>query len=521
MAPYPAKNTKEASELLIDVSNQLHEVVNESATSEILTDSGLIPSVRKALADTFLFQQPIPWQQGQTETAFNQLRTFGANLYWAPSATLDNPITMGATPEGDNNWPLAPVFVNVDSFAHKELKTVTSVHDLDIPFNDGIELTHGYGPLTFSRLSEATGTNKSGIPQTCAQDLPVITSSGIACFGEVTNYVPSWNEVAWAETTFTPTPQKRLIERNVASTPDGLMEADRITASQDSDLQRIYFSVGGVPDDINSWSVTVKADISDRIRIQTSVTSKFVEVSLVDGSVINNNANYEVEPLVDGWFRITIYGNIRKVGWVQLLDSNNSATFDGSVTPASVLICNAQMSSGAFVPPPIPTSGAAVTRKPDIATVPQIGNLPRPDDPFYIVVDVDARVAGFETILGKIYGSTSSLALTPTSQLRLTLPNGSGSTQLINSSVIDPKLKRIITSFDGSNVSFYVDGELSGGGVMPNKFNEFDYSGDMYIGRLNDSGQYEYPLNGHLKNLKIKHGVMTDDLAKAYGKWGD
>ena len=115
MAPYPAKNTTEASELLIDVSNQLHEIVNESATSEISTDSGLVPSVRKALADTFLFQQPIPWEQGQTETAFNQLRTFGANLYWAPSATSSNPISMGATPEGDDNWPLAPTRIDKSS----------------------------------------------------------------------------------------------------------------------------------------------------------------------------------------------------------------------------------------------------------------------------------------------------------------------------------------------------------------------------------------------------------------------
>jgi len=115
MAPYPAKNTTEASELLIDVSNQLHEIVNESATSEISTDSGLVPSVRKALADTFLFQQPIPWEQGQTETAFNQLRTFGTNLYWAPSATSSNPISMGATPEGDDNWPLAPTRIDKSS----------------------------------------------------------------------------------------------------------------------------------------------------------------------------------------------------------------------------------------------------------------------------------------------------------------------------------------------------------------------------------------------------------------------
>lgn len=109
---YPATNSKEASELLIDVSNQMHEIVNEDATTEVMTESGLVPSVRKALADTFLFQDPIAWNQGNDETAFNQLRTFNDNIYWAPTATTLNPIPMGATPIGDSNWKLAPVDVS-------------------------------------------------------------------------------------------------------------------------------------------------------------------------------------------------------------------------------------------------------------------------------------------------------------------------------------------------------------------------------------------------------------------------
>lgn len=109
MSTFPATNGREATELIIDSGNQLHEIVNEDATTEVLTESGYIPSVRKALADTFLFQEPIPWQQGSDETAFNQLRTFNDDIYWAPTATTLNPIPMGATPIGDSNWSLAPV----------------------------------------------------------------------------------------------------------------------------------------------------------------------------------------------------------------------------------------------------------------------------------------------------------------------------------------------------------------------------------------------------------------------------
>ena len=112
MATYPATNTNEASELLVDVSNQMHQIVNEDAVTEVTTESGPVPSVRKALADTFLFVEPVAWDSGNNETAFNQLRTFGDETYWAPTATLTNPIAMGATPVGDNNWRLAPTGKN-------------------------------------------------------------------------------------------------------------------------------------------------------------------------------------------------------------------------------------------------------------------------------------------------------------------------------------------------------------------------------------------------------------------------
>lgn len=109
MSTFPATNSNEAVELVIDGGNQLHQIINEDATTEIQTESGPIPSVRKALADTFLFLDPIPWQQGSDEISFNQLRVFGSDIYWAPTATLSSPVPMGVTPEGDSNWKLALV----------------------------------------------------------------------------------------------------------------------------------------------------------------------------------------------------------------------------------------------------------------------------------------------------------------------------------------------------------------------------------------------------------------------------
>lgn len=109
---YPATNSNQATELIIDVGNQLHEIINGDATTEVMTDSGPVGSVRKNLADGLLFKTQIPWEESNSETDPLQLRTFGMAIYWAPTATLTTPVAMGATPEGDSNWSLAPVRVD-------------------------------------------------------------------------------------------------------------------------------------------------------------------------------------------------------------------------------------------------------------------------------------------------------------------------------------------------------------------------------------------------------------------------
>lgn len=48
---YPATNSNDASKLLIDVSNQVHEVVNGGSKETVTTESGEIPTLRNVLAD--------------------------------------------------------------------------------------------------------------------------------------------------------------------------------------------------------------------------------------------------------------------------------------------------------------------------------------------------------------------------------------------------------------------------------------------------------------------------------------
>lgn len=108
---YPATTFTQAVELTIFASNQLHDVINGDALTTVETENGDIPTLRKALVDNFYFKTPVVWVEGESATVFNQLYYFDGTIatsgwYYAPQATLDNPIAMGSTPLNDDNWRL-------------------------------------------------------------------------------------------------------------------------------------------------------------------------------------------------------------------------------------------------------------------------------------------------------------------------------------------------------------------------------------------------------------------------------
>lgn len=110
---YPATSLQQGVDLVIYSGNQAHDIINGDATQTVETENGPVPSIRKALIDNFYFKTPIDWAEGENETVFNQLRFFENGIlsgyYYAPTATVTNPVPMGTSPGGDNNWVLFSV----------------------------------------------------------------------------------------------------------------------------------------------------------------------------------------------------------------------------------------------------------------------------------------------------------------------------------------------------------------------------------------------------------------------------
>lgn len=111
----------------ITASNQLHDVINGTTSETVTTDSGEIPSLRKSLVDNFYFLDPLPWTNGVSEGVFNQIRAFEGLYYYAPTATTINPVPMGVTPVGDNNWKLSAFNSNVVEVIKQELPEYTDI----------------------------------------------------------------------------------------------------------------------------------------------------------------------------------------------------------------------------------------------------------------------------------------------------------------------------------------------------------------------------------------------------------
>lgn len=102
---YPVTTLAQAEDMIIFTGNQIHDIMNADATSVIEAEDGQIPSIRKALVDNMYFKPPQDWVASTQITDPLQLKQFtDGGWYFAPTATVSTPVSLGVTPIGDTNW---------------------------------------------------------------------------------------------------------------------------------------------------------------------------------------------------------------------------------------------------------------------------------------------------------------------------------------------------------------------------------------------------------------------------------
>jgi hypothetical protein len=247
-------------------------------------------------------------------------------------------------------------------------------------------LDHGVGPaITFTRASNATFFDASGVLQTASNDTPRFdhdpatgASRGLLIEEARTNLFErsaEFDNAYWTKNGAT-------VTANAAVAPNGESVADRLVESTTD--RRIYRDLTAATGTAYSFSVFAKADTRDKLRLLFSTdawTSNRIGDFQLSGSgtilATQGTVTAAITSVGSGWYRCSITAttvaaaNSRHSIYVLDNDGGQGAA-DGT---SGIYIWGAQLEAGAFPTSYIPTTAAAATRAADSAVVTPISSF--------------------------------------------------------------------------------------------------------------------------------------------------
>lgn len=263
----------------------------------------------------------------------------------------------------------------------------------------------------FSRATAATCTDKNSDFKTAAINEPRFEKNGLLLEGGGTNLVQHsfGYDVA----------SGKISVDNYSAAPSG--GGVKIAPAPGSMGKAVFIGDIALFPDLQSrpisLSATVKPDGYDMLVLgcrgtYLSAVDNGIGISLVDGSVKRANHGFAVtqfEKLPDGFIKVTVSTPAYTAGeplWRRFVIGCGSmsqpymaySAYDADGVKG-VVIKNFQLTETAFPQSIIPTSGAAATRAPDVATLPQSLNLGESQTGFSLAVEFDSVNTGQHRIM--------------------------------------------------------------------------------------------------------------------------
>lgn len=240
-------------------------------------------------------------------------------------------------------------------------------------------------PFTFDRASSATRVNKEGLIETVGTDEPRIdflnNTKGHLLLEpsrqNLVTYSEDFSDASW-------TTSNTSVSSNQTTSPDGSVNADKLTDNATSNIHRIRDAVSLSASTDYSLSVFAKKDTLSNIQlalINTSNSNTISKVFDLENGIIGEElsqggttvSDAKIENFGNGWYRCTIVGQLGSTPnqyQISLAtkttgnsDTSSQVTYSGDGT-GSVFLYGAQLEEGSYATSYIPTSGQSggVTR---------------------------------------------------------------------------------------------------------------------------------------------------------------
>ena len=281
-------------------------------------------------------------------------------MVWSPDylgspgkVVLSNPLTCTNTPKGENKL-------------YSDAKGV--VPSLDLRFAEGKNLNDymtGQQLIQFSRSSIGTYVDENGIIQTATADTPRFDhdpttgeSLGLLIEGSRTNFIANSTDLTGWESLIAGDGVLPIATNVTDTAPDGSTSVTKVTLSRataSTSNYSIYRDLATHTNTLTVGTLYIKAFSANDV-------GKIVDVYNNQGS----NQDFKTVTLTNEWQRIDSAGTVSTTSSYLTVALYNANVSTGTV---NMLIWGAQVEAGAFPTSYIPTSGTALTRNADVASI--------------------------------------------------------------------------------------------------------------------------------------------------------
>ena len=372
-------------------------------------------------------------------------------------------------------------------------------------------------PFTFDRSTSATRVNKEGLIEVVSNNEPRIDflndSKGALLLepsrSNLLTYSEDFSDASWTKTRVTVT------QNNVVS-PDGALNADKITETSDNGLHAIYANTTVTSGVSYTFSVLIKKGSSNFIQFcfgtNNVIGNPYVNFDVNQGIYQNNGVtSANIENYGNGWYRCsatyvtatTSFTNY--ICQIQSISDSRASSFTGNVNN-NIYIYGAQLEQGSYATSYIPTQGSIGTRVAESCEqTPPSGIINSSEGVLYL----DLKTSENDTV--------QQIALTDgTIDERILLEIRNGGTLLtyyvIQGGVAEAIIaipisagvyNKVALSYKTNEAKIYVNGVLEGTDVVvtpPTGLDTISFNGST--GSLN--------VYISLKDLRVYNQVLTD-----------